>query len=1031
MFITECPDKIPSDWLANGEYPRLFCTQAELISARQIIRQTARGKAYIGEQRSICESFICMDEAKLRSFVPKPGSLFVYGAGMNLDPIYLKRMIWCGWDQPFSIKDIEGRIYPNNEWDDDGSGVIDLKSGIRYYFIAQANAAILQALEQRILPALADVYALENNTDAARAASILLDEIAVVYPTNRRGPIDYPLDYPDDPTEADRGGRLDRPYYQTARGLMNYANTIDLIASSGEFERPSIAGNGLSIREHIIRNLLWDGSSYCLDYSVREYQLYNGHSDYLRGAAVTGVLLDQPDFCFPLFHSNSGMSAILDNNIDRSGLYYETSPLYAQHTRELLISMAEIFEAARKRGWKDVDSIYANPAMNLFLTDSFNKLEIGGHIPVLGDDGPDEFVHDPMRRLPTGSYVYTDNYINGQILGAWVRLVRSQDEKDKLQAACLLADTFGNKSEIELPSDRWSIYHIGLDAIKLVKEQKSDPARFETDSVFYGGKGLAILRGGESSRRYGAQLFFGPLHNHGQLESLTWSFYARGAEWSLDPGYFHSHYRSGWTSQTVAHQAITVDASSINPDHGSGHLISWLSTPEVQWAMADHPGVYKEHGVTTYQRCIAQVNDSATGDIGYWLDVSRTCGGKTRDDSFHTQMQDLKLSVSLPEPSEGSLFGPVDYGRIVQDDFHLKGFADKWFYWSPEGDGYGFLGNPRVLAMASNVRAILTNPGFAENMSASVVVDFDCSAGRQLIIADGPQAIKTPSVPYIIRRDTGDKLSVFAKIVRVVDNPEADCISDFVQEPIDNAPDSRAWCVTWKDGRRDLWIVGDGEQSAKLSAPNFSEINTDARVALIRFNINGQVTAIRATEATLVTVENGPSLHSLRAVCGRVEEVSAEESPVVLKVSWGNQDSISIKKGMPIITIPSNGQPAVWEVDSAHNKEIKLVDIKSVMAATDFTPIESKPGWYELLTAVSRFYSPSGKSNRAYAIGKSVYTGSKYIGRISDIADDVKSVKLELDGQPVSMPKEFKGKILEVGPGDDFRIPLTLDWTCE
>lgn len=1028
QYLPVCPDTIPASWLHRSAHPRLFCTQTELQEARKTVVHTDWGKAYLNEQRMACEQFIGMDEGTLRAFVPKPGSVFVYGAGMNLDPILHKRMIWSGWDDPFHIKDANGRAYPNDEWPDDGSGVVDPKSGERYYFIAQANAAILQQLEQKILPALADVYALEGNQDAAKVAAILLDEIAVVYPTNLRGPIDYPLDYPDDPQEPDRAGRLDRPYYQVARGLMNYANTVDLIASSGEFDKQSIA-EGQSIREHIIRNLLWDGSSYCLDYSVREYQLYNGHSDYMRGAAVTGILLGQPEFCAPLFHGMSGMHAMMDNNLDRSALYFETSPLYAEHTRELFLSMAEIFEAARNLQWEDVESIYAHPAMKLFLTETFNRQEVGGHIPVLGDDGPDMYVNDPMRRMPTGSYVLSDNYINGQILGAWVRLVRCSDPNDQLQAARLLADSFGGKSPVVPPIGKWSIYHIGLDAIKLVEEEKPCADRFDTKSVFYGGKGLAILRGGSDSKRYGAQLFFGPLHNHGQEEALTWSFVARGAEWSYDPGYFLSHYRFGWTAQTVAHQSVTVDASSVESKHGSGHLISWLSTDEVQWAMAKHPGAYRDRGVTTYERLIAQVENPSSGELGYWLDVCRVSGGKTRDDSFHTQMKDVKLNIEMPEPSKDSLADSIDYGRIVQDDYRLQGFPEKGFYWAPDGDGYGFLGKPREVAMSSDVRAVMTNPGYATEMDVSIVTNLACSSGRQLIIADGPEALKGISTPYILRRDTGDGLSVFAKIVRLVDKADSDHISSLVEIPVDNASETRAWCVTWAENRRDIWIVGDGMGTARISAKGLPEITTDARVAFIRLDENGLVVELRATEASEVNVKDGPAVRSARTVCGKVEKVNPDDSPAVLTVSWTGSAPNSVEAGSPLITEPSSGQPAVWEIESVQGNMIKLADIKSVLATTDFEQIEGKPGWYSMLTAVSRFHTPHGYSNREYAIGKPVYIGDKYLGRICDIADDVHSVEIKLDGTPVTIAHRFTGRILETGPGDDVHIPLTLEWT--
>jgi hypothetical protein len=445
--------------------------------------------------------------------------------------------------------------------------------------------------------------------------------------------------------------------------------------------------------------------------------------------------------------------------------------------------------------------------------------------------------------------------------------------------------------------------------------------------------------------------------------------------------------------------------------------------------MADHPGVYRDHGVTKYERLIAQVSNPSTGDLGYWLDVSRVAGGKTRDDSFHTQMKDVKLNVELPKPSTGSLAGPIDYGRIIQDDFRLRGYSDKGFYWSPDGDGYGFLGSPREIAMTSNVRAILTNPGYATTISSAIVADLSYSPGRQLIVADGPQALGGIPVPYILRRDTGDGLSAFAKIIRLVDKPELDHIVSFTEVPLENAPETKAWCVSWADSRRDLWIVGDGRNMAHLVQTDFADITSDARVALLRFDASGRLADIQATEASVIRVGDGPEIRSARAVTGKVEQVDPKGSPVVLKVSWAHSGPASIEKGSPLITIPSSGQQPVWEIDSANGKEIKLADIKSVLGRTDFEPVAGKPGWYTMLTAVSRFYSPSGNCNQAYAIGKSVYMGDKYLGKISEISSDAHSVKIESNGQPITLDKVFTGRILEVGPGDEFRIPLTLSWS--
>lgn len=1011
-----CPSKIPSEWLAPTAHPRLFCTSAELASARETVKETDRGRAYLTEKRELCAAFLKMNESELRALVPKPGSLFVYGAGMNLDPVLGKRMIWCGLGNPFCVKDAEGKVYPNDEWKDDGAGSVDQKSGDRYYFVAQANAAIMQHLEQRVLPALADLYALDGNQTAARNAAILLDAISAVYASNKRGPIDYPLDYPGDEIRA---GRLDRPYYQTARGLINYANTVDLIAPSGEFQRPSPLGQ--TIRENVIRDLLWNGGSFCWEYSVHDFQLYNGHADYLRGAAVVGILLGERHFSEPLLTGRSGVHAMLNNNIGRDGMYYENSPMYAEHTRELYITIADIVDAARNLGWKECSPIYSDPAMRLFLRDTFNRQEVGGHVPVLGDDGPDLFTNDPMRRFPTKEFALADNYINGQIQAAWVQLVKSPSPEDRKAAARLLADTFEGQKRIVPPSNQWAIYHIGKSAVSAVEAETPRKDDFETPSSFMGSKGQAMLRGGKGSKRYGAQLFFGPLHNHGQLEELSWSFYARGAEWSFDPGYYTSHFRFGWTQHTVAHQCTVVDGTSINPDCGSGHLVSWLSVPEVQWAMADHPSVYAEQGVTSYKRLIGQVENPATGELGYWIDVSFVDGGKMRDDSFHTQMKSIKLNAELSKPGEGSIIGSPDYGRIVQNDCRLKGYDDKGFYWEPDGSGYGFLGSPRKAVMPENLRVVMTDPAYAKKIQASIVADLLGGAGQELIVADAPVNYNSAPVPYVLRRDTGSGKSVFAKIVRLVDDSSSDHIRSFREVSVKEGK-AHAWCVTWENGRRDLWVVGDAS-STIVSMAGLPVITTDAQVACITFDREGRVTSAEATGAGLIRTGAETLFEGKPFARGKVELISEKNSRVVLKVKWQNKETV--QPGSMLTIKPLKGQASTWEVLKCTGSAVELADVKAAISSTMLEPISGQPGWYGLKVAVSRFVSTSGRSNSGYAIGKVVCDGRGEVGRIEAIAEDGKSIKIDFGGKPAP-DRAFDARIMEIGMGDTFEVANTV-----
>ncbi len=244
---------------------------------------------------------------------------------------------------------------------------------------------------------------------------------------------------------------------------------------------------------------------------------------------------------------------------------------------------------------------------------------------------------------------------------AWLELVRLPHSEG---AARLLRNCFG-QAEVLPPSDAWSIYHIRQQVVERVRRQPLDPATFETRSAFYGGKGLALLRGGRGPQRHGVQLFFGPEHNHGQFESLTWMFFARGAEWSFDPGYFNTHLRFGWTEQSLAHQSMVFDQTSVDPICGSGSLLAWHVGADVQWAMAEHLQAQQAEGVQCYERLIAQAQQTPGGELAYWLDVGRVAGGRTRDDSFHTQMTRLQSSVSLPpaDPRRPSLFGSEDLGR--------------------------------------------------------------------------------------------------------------------------------------------------------------------------------------------------------------------------------------------------------------------------------------------------------------------------------------------------------------------------------
>ena len=1036
--LPQCPKTIPQEWLAPQNHPRVHCTPSELAEAQMVVKETAWGKKYLEQQHRLCRRFIGMSDKELQALVPPPQCKIIYGLGMNLDPVNGERMLWAGWEKPWSVKDTKGTLYPNKDWLDTGDGVVDPKSKKRFYFRAQAYGHVIEQLEQKILPALADVYALTGSAEHAHAAAVLLDAIAHIYPTNRRGPMDYPTS----PGDYDRGGRLDRPYYQTARGLMNYLSVVDLLAPSGELEKPSLRTKEKTMRENVIRNLMWDGAAYCLYWTRRGYQLHNGHADYMRGAAYVGLLLEQRDFVAPMLEGPLSMPAMLEMNVDRNGFYHELSASYADHARQLYVTIAELFEAARYLGWKDAESVYARPAMQLFLEESFNRLEVGGHMPAIGDDGPDRFVNSPMRRRPQGRYVHSDRFLKSQIASAWILLVRGAEEKTRERARQLLADSFGTDEKAEPPVERWAVYHITRAQAEAVQKIKADFSRFETAAVFYGAKGFALLRGGKGEKRYGAQLFFGPVHNHGQKEALTWLFYGRGAEWSYDPGYFNTHYRFGWTTTSVAHQAMVVNQKSYDPTIGGGCLSAWLVTPEVQWAMVSHPTAYKSEGVSRYERLIAQAHNPDTGELGYWLDIGRVAGGQTRDDSFHTQMRGAALDAALPpaDADRPSLFGDKNLGCIIRNDYRLQGeeFDKQPFYWTPPGEGYGFLGNPRETEMSGTVRTTLSNPGFAKQVEAVIIADLPGAQGRKLIFADGPKGRGILQAAYILRRDTGPGPSVFAKVIRLADSAEADhlqavTVTDL--SPVGNNQQTGleyGLCVTWKNGRRDVWFVGGGQQATPcaITVDGLPRIETDAQVAVISFDQAGAPVFARASETTLLRIKGGPALTGPARIEARIRKVHLDGERAVFTVAWeaGAEATGKIKSGQCLLTMPEKGEASTWRINSVRGNEITCADVKPTMALTEFVSVKGKPGWYSLRTAVSRFFSSGGRPLSGYAVGRAVYRDGKLVARIAELAKDGRTVLLLADGRPAGLGARFSGALLEAGTNDRVIIPLNLTW---
>lgn len=1004
-----CPTKLPAEFLAPERHPRMVISREQLATARRNATETDFGRRYLADCRKIAAPFLEFDDETLRKLVPPPGEVLIYGLGMNLGPDG-KRLVWRGAESPALFDktfDASGRAYPNAEFPDNGKGY--QANGKTYYFKGVANGAALAFLESRLIPALAECYLLTGERRYAHTASVLLDAIAAIYPGTRRGPLDYPVLK----EHQDRGGRLQRPYYQASGALLRFAAAIDLIAASGELNRPSAAVPGMTVRENLIRNLLWDGAVFALQFVQEGRQLHNGHIEYLLGPAAVGLLLGEKQFSEPVFSPVIGLPAILDTSFDRNGFYYESSNNYMTHALNLIGTLADLQSAGVRLGMGQAEPAYDAGILPAAMLRSFDRLEVGGHVPLTGDDGPDTGTADPSERNPTrvaaaSNYLRTQEvHLRNQSNFAWMLLAKSGSLEIQREAAKLLRQIYHDTTP-EPPPLRDLAWLLTPERLALIAQQKWQPDYFETRSTFYGGKGFALLRGGTGTMRHGAQLLAGFLHNHAQSEALTWTFFHRGAEWSFDPGHFNTHYRFGWTRQAVAHQSLLQDRR--NPDNlaGNGFLTAFHDGDSVQWAAGTNPYAYSGD----FRRLIAQIQQK-DGSLGYFLDVGLLGGGTMREDSFHSVMRNMESAARFSALKAFSLDGNSFQGMAFRADFRLDKFPDKPFYWMPPGNGYGFLIAPASRRDDGNVRIILSNAAFpaVAAVKQQIAVDFPGEPGREYLKAENMTIPQLPAVPYLLRRDEGaGKTSVFAKIIHFA--PENDKFPVQSVEPVPmtdaSAPWSRAWRIVLTGGDSDLWLFGGGKAGKAA---------IDAGFAVFRSDASGRLFYAAGSGCSRLQYEGRILASGKPAATGTV--VAWEQKPeLALTVKWDTPVSTA---GTLLTAVSPYGHRSNWTIASIDGGKIMLRDRKLSLAKVELTPVKGKRNVFSYAPAVAQFYGSGGNFAPASAIGRAVYCDGKYLGRIVQITER----ELELDGN--SAPPERCGvEILELAPGDRFEVPSNL-----
>lgn len=679
-------------------HPCVYVTPADVARARRNAEQTEWGRRVRQSVIDAADRWLDRSDDEWARFLPGPGACYAYG--FTGSPVDGKSWgTWggarCDWDHPGQVK-AGDRWLPDEQYPDDGTGYRN-PDGRIHYFVGSWNAWVTeQWLDAAV--ALAHAYALTDDERYADRAALFLDLTASIYPESTSGSWDYPSSPPS--------GRLARPWYQTSRTLVRYIEAIDLIYNSPALDRPSRrpaimatwpagprpqqvavgtpdangrAWDGMTRRENIELNLVQDGGYYCYLHSFGG-RLHNGHADYLRGALAAGALLGIPEYIHHAIDSPFSIHAMVANNCDRDGRYYETSLMYAIHARSLYLSFVEPLRNWRDTAHPDGIDLMADGRFRSFYRLPRLSLDACGHAPNFGDTGPDNaHLIAPERPFDATDHEFAEWLYagtSGEVKESYARILRwmAGGDVDRLRAR---------------NATRWLLYH--ADPVPDGPAQlDAETERLVFGSWFLGQKGISLLRSGRGPDAQAALLRYGPSLNHGDLDDLGLIYYGKGWQLTYEIGYGlgSTHTQVGWASQTASHTVVAVDESSQAGGSG-GSLYLFARLPGLQVVEADSPLSYQHKGVSEYRRTVALVGE---GHDQVLIDLFRVAGGHQHDYIIGSQGQEFEVSgLELGDPEPGSLAGAdIAWGERQGPDGDIIGFPNKPYWNPPPGNGYGF-----------------------------------------------------------------------------------------------------------------------------------------------------------------------------------------------------------------------------------------------------------------------------------------------------------------------------------------------------
>jgi hypothetical protein len=720
-------------------HPTVYMTPEDVQRAREKIEQSDWARSLADGIIANADTVVDTTPEWIRENCPDKGAAFAYG--FTGCPICGARWgSWgganCSFDRPGTVRCASGHVLPDEAHPDDGTGY-KAPDGRIHYFIGSYNAWVVETY-QKWADWLSFAYTITGEEKYAETCAVLLDTLAEIYPSCDAGSWDYPSTPPS--------GRLSRPWYQVARVLVTLVDYYDQIYHSPVLDQPSYV-EGLTRRENIETNMLKNGAWYCYEESLRG-GLNNGEADYIRGALSVGCLLGIDAYVDWAVNGPYGIYALVQNNADRDGRYYESSLSYALHARRLYFTFAEPLVNYRSERYPEGLNLYDDPTFRSFYVLPRLAMDCAGKWPRYGDSGPDTARTFPDDRpFDATDYSFAERIYN--------RTSDLQVRRDFGTLVSWLADGDVEKMRGGSSDARWLLFH-GKDMPATADAVPEHLLRMVRETTLMGQKGMAILRTPHSTHAQACLLRYGPVLNHGHYDDLNINYFGLGYELTYELGYAlgSTHTQVGWGKQTASHQLVLVDEErqlAGEGDYSGGSLHMLAAMPGMQVVDADANGVYRSVGVDTYRRFLALVGD---GPNSYLLDIFSVDGGTQHDYIAHSLSEQVVFEgVTLGAAQPGSLAGPdIIWGELQQNDGDVS--PTQRPYWVPlPPNGLGFMMHPQRGTAAGPWSATWTLPDGESHMRMTVLPE----EGTEVISTWAPGIYpRNPRARHVIARRSSD-----------------------------------------------------------------------------------------------------------------------------------------------------------------------------------------------------------------------------------------------------------------------------------